>query len=94
MSFDVRKLLNIPKFTFNYNNKKILNQWKKLISAKPKPRKVIPKSAKVNVIVLKPYKDIQLNKFLKVNDCLEMPRDRAEHLATFKPAPLVKILEE
>jgi glycosyltransferase involved in cell wall biosynthesis len=93
MRFDVRKLLNIPKFTFNYNNKKILNQWKKLINAKPKPKKVVPKSATVHVVVLRNYKDMQLNKFLRINDCLEMPRDRAEHLANIKPSGLVKILE-
>lgn len=93
MRFDVRKLLNIPKFTFNYNNKKIFNQWKKLINAKPKPKKVVPKSATVHVVVLRNYKDMQLNKFLRINDCLEMPRDRAEHLANIKPSGLVKILE-
>ncbi len=31
MDFDVRKLLDIPKFTFEYDNEKRINQWKEIL---------------------------------------------------------------
>lgn len=31
MNFDVKELLNIPKFGFLYNNKQILDQWKEVL---------------------------------------------------------------
>lgn len=31
MEFDVRKLLDIPKFTFNYDNERRINQWREIL---------------------------------------------------------------
>lgn len=93
MNFDVRTLLEIPKFKFDYDNKAIQGQWTKLFNSKPKPRIEPVKSPSVHVVVQRTYHDIVLNQLLKKNDCLEMPRERAEYLANIKPRPLVSILE-
>jgi hypothetical protein len=35
MKFDVRKILEIPKFEYEYDNDAIIEQWRKLIAKKP-----------------------------------------------------------
>lgn len=95
MKFDVTKLLTVPEFKFKYSNDKIKAQWNKLLKAKPKPKKekVYNPDEFVNVVVLKNYRDMELNLFLRQNESLQMKRQRAEFLAARKPSPLVKILE-
>jgi glycosyltransferase involved in cell wall biosynthesis len=95
MKFDVTKLLTVPEFKFKYSNDKIKAQWNKLLKAKPKPKKekVYNPDEFVNVVVLKNYRDMELNLFLRQNESLQMKRQRAEYLAARKPSPLVKILE-
>lgn len=95
MKFDVTKLLTVPEFKFKYSNDKIKAQWDKLLKAKPKPKKekIYNPDEFVNVVVLKNYRDMELNLFLRQNESLQMKRQRAEFLAARKPSPLVKILE-
>lgn len=77
MSFDVFKLLNVPKFRYTYNNDWIKEQWKSLLSFKPKKKR---RQQALTVRVLMPYKDIELDKYLKRGELLEMTEERARYL--------------
>lgn len=95
LNFDVEKLLTVPEFSYTYNNDKIKAKWTKLLKAKPR-RKAKTKSPHdlVMVRVAMSYQDLHLNRYLNRNQCVQMPRERAEYLANYKPSPLVTILEE
>ena len=94
LDFDVEKLLKVPEFTYTYDNDKIKAKWTKLLNSKPKAKKkTIKYTDLVMVKVIMGYHDLQLNMFLNRNQCIQMPRARAEELANYKPSALVKILE-
>ena len=76
MDFDVRKLLNIPKFKYKYDNKAIVDQWKKILSAKPKAK---PKSVRVRCIVHK-YQDMELGRDVFRHEEWVTTYDRAMYL--------------
>lgn len=95
LNFDVNKLLKVPEFSYTYDNDKIKAKWTKLLKSKPRKKPTAAKATDlVMVRVIMGYRDIQLDKFLNRNQCVQMPRARAEELANWKPSPLVKILEE
>lgn len=77
MNFDVNKLLNVPKFTYSYDNEHIRSQWHAILSEPAKPRPQLPM---VRVRVTQPYFDIQLSENLRRGEVLEMHTDRAEYL--------------
>lgn len=66
MEFDVKKILNVPRFDFHYDNQKIINQWKELLS-RPGNKRVTASSftertfekqdEMVKVMVLKAFRD-------------------------------------
>ena len=76
MRFDVNRLLNIPKFEYEYDNNKIIDQWKKLLKRKPKRASGIM----VKVRVEQPYKDLLLNRCLTRGYETYMPSNRANEL--------------
>ena len=80
MNFDVRKLLNVPKFHFYYDNESIIEKWRDLLG---KGKKINPKVEDCVVIkVIRPYRDIELNEELPKGLELVMRRSRAEHVAS------------
>jgi hypothetical protein len=93
LDFDVKTLLEVPKFEYSYDNTEAINKWMEIFKAEPveKPKKELPDV--VNVVVVKGYYDIQLQATLKTNQQLAMRRERALQLANRKPRPLVRILE-
>lgn len=76
MNFNVEKLLNVPKFEYEWDNARIKAQWDKIFSEKPKynPNKL------VNIRVIKEYRDIELDKVLKSGTRLQMRGRRAKYL--------------
>ena len=76
MEFDVHKLLNVPEFEYQYDNKPIVDQWKKLIDAKPKPK---PKEVKVRCVVYS-YNDLELQREVKRNEEWITSYNRAMYL--------------
>lgn len=89
MKFDVKKLLNVPKFEFKYDNQKILKQWMSLLTKKkPKRKQPIktkavstpPPSNMVKIKISRRYKDLVLNKTMQPGDELIVPKSRAEFL--------------
>ena len=77
MDFDVRILLDIPKFEYKYDNKKIIKQWQQILG-KPKdyPKYEPPKLVEVQVI--QDYTDMLLDKDLVKGTKLVMEEQRAQ----------------
>lgn len=89
MNFDVRKLLNVPRFDYSYDNQKIRRDWMRLLARqKPKRQKRIKTeetsaTASKNMVkikVLKRYKDMVLNKTMYPGDELIVTPSRAAFL--------------
>ena len=86
LDFDLRKLWNVPKFEYFYNNVEIYNQWEKLIKTKtPERRK---ETVRVKVVVR--YKDLALNEWLVPGTIERFTKERAEYL---QDKGYVKIME-
>ena len=78
-TFDTTALLDIPSFKYTYNNSTQITKWKKLLgNTKPKGDYIPEKM--VNVIVLKQYRDMELDRVVKEGEELEMPEDRAKEI--------------
>lgn len=90
MNFDVRKLLDVPVFEYEYDNTKIVSQWKRILG-KPHPTHSYDVGDLVQIEVTMDYRDTQFNKVFKRGMVLTMPRDRAEVIMT---AGFCKILEK
>ena len=81
MDFDVKKLLNVPQFEYEYDNEPIINQWRELLgNTKPKGDYVIYKQKIRPVRVISDYRDIELNMDLHSGDVLEMREERIYYL--------------
>lgn len=77
--FDVKKILEVPKFEYKHNNAAIIKQWRKLLGdSKPlhdyKPKK------EVMVEVKKRYQDLQLDRILEKGERVKMKYLRALEL--------------
>jgi len=80
MDFDVKRLLQVPSFTYEYDVDKIIGQWRKLLG-KTKPKHTYKPDDMVPVTVICRYTDIELGRTLEVGERLSMHPDRAQHLA-------------
>lgn len=80
MDFDVEKLLDVPKFEYNYDNDTIVCQWRELIGdLTPTPGFY---DGEVTVRVKIPqYTDMQLHKDMHKGDEFTVSRARADELA-------------
>ena len=85
MDFDIKKILQVPKFEYEYSNDMIVAQWKKLFKQEPPEKKLV----KVRV-TFKKYYDVILKKEFYAGDIVEMLPDRARYLQDEKK--LVEIL--
>lgn len=78
MDFDVKKLLTVPKFTYNYDNKPIIKQWREILgNTKPK-HDYKPDETHRWVEVTTTYKDLFFNKSFEAGDIVRMPKARAD----------------
>ena len=81
MDFDVKKLLNVPQFEFEYDNEPIIKQWRELLgNTKPKGDYVVYKQSVRPVRVISPYRDLELNRELRQGELVEMRQDRIDYL--------------
>lgn len=71
LDFDVRKLLDVPRFDYEYHNDIILKAWRKLIG---KPKKVVQLK---KVEVIEEYHDIELHRLMPVGTIAYMTEERA-----------------
>ena len=74
MNFDVSKLLNIPQFTYEYDNTQIKRQWEKIFKQKQKKR------SKWEVQVIQKYHDVLFDKTMEVGEIVSMPVERAKKI--------------
>ena len=79
MDFDVNKLLNIPKFEFEYDNEPIIKQWRDLLGNK-KPKHDYDPDAAVKVRITREYDDIQMKQRISAGTILAVDSARAEVL--------------
>lgn len=86
MDFDVTKLLNVPQFTYTYHNETIKEKWVELLMCDHKEKQKRQQELIVRVLV--PYKDLELDKYLKRGETLSMREERARYLESKK---LVKV---
>ena len=90
---DLSFLRNVPKFDFEYDNKSIIAQWRKLIDSKSVKKVELPKKprgTRCAVKVLQTYRDVVLNTVLMQGAVVEMDSDRALDLANMR---FVELLE-
>lgn len=74
MDFDVKRLLNVPKFTFSYDNEVIKKQWSKIIDG-PKPKR---KGIRIKVIQM--YKDMVLDRTVYPGEVVRVSKERAKKI--------------
>lgn len=80
MEFDVKMLTKVPKFSYKYDNDKVISQWRELIGdLKPTPG-FYEGEVKVRVIVDE-LTDIVLNRNFLKGEEYTTTRARADHLA-------------
>lgn len=75
--YDTTKFLKIPEFEYKFDNKKIINQWRKLLGNTKPTRKYNPKE-KQRVLITKQYHDVVLDRTLAAGETVEMAPNRAE----------------
>lgn len=77
--FDVKKILDIPKFEYKHDNAGIIKQWRELLgNTKPKGGYKPKKEAEVEVI--REYRDMQRGELMKLNSRFTAPYGRALEL--------------
>ena len=77
--FDVKKILNIPKFEYKHDNAGIIKQWRELLgNTKPKGGYKPKKEAEVEVI--REYRDMQRGEMMKLNSRFTASYGRALEL--------------
>lgn len=79
MSFDVEKLLNVPKFKDEHSNKEIIKSWRDLIGRTKRTRDNSPDKP-VTIRALKEYTDVQLNRLIAPNTTYEVTFERANQI--------------
>ena len=82
-NMDISFLKNVPQFEYEYNNKPMIEQWRKLIGSKPTPKAEMPKPSRSTlspVKVIRTYRDVALDKVLMQGTVTEMDKQRANDL--------------
>ena len=80
MNFDVKKLLDIPKFDYEYDNQSVIDKWRGLLgNTTPKQKYVLDEKVLVEILVM--YKDIDLNRMVFPKQRIYMSKARADYLA-------------
>lgn len=95
MNFNVRKLLSVPEFEYSYDNKKVLNEWKKLFDQPSKGKRtgiasVLPDMTLVKVV--KQFKDIHTGKVIPVGETM-LPKKRVEEILDTQKLKNIKLIE-
>ena len=103
MDFDVKKLLNVPKFTYTNDNKNAKAQWKKLLSMKGTPGsgtlektvnvKSNPKKEDlVTVKVLRKFRDKNSGRLISEGERM-LPRSRVNEILKTQKEKKMKLIE-
>lgn len=79
MNFDVKKLLNVPKFEFKYDNEAIIRQWRDILG-KTKPKQKYDPNNRVKIECTQNYKDIELGREIKKGEQITVSEQRASQI--------------
>ena len=89
MIFDVHCLLNVPQFTYDYDNAKIVSQWKQILKPGKRPKQ--PKQNNlVTVRVCSQYYDIALKRDMVQGEIVNMTPDRVRDI--LKVGRLIEVM--
>ena len=78
MNFDVKRLLDIPKFKDRHSNSEIIEQWRQILG-EPKPVTYNPRQT-VHIRALREYTDTQLHTFITPGTIYEVSLLRANKI--------------
>ena len=84
MEFDVRKLLKVPEFTYEYDNKAIAKEWIKILG-NTKPRKDYRPDRMVLIEVLQDYTDVMQNRVMATGTVYQVTEARARQIQSSLP---------
>ena len=77
MDFDVTKLLNVPKFDYEWDNTPLIEEWTTILDKKPKPKK---KSKEVEIKATRDYYDTELKQSVRMGQTVSVRPERAEKI--------------
>lgn len=77
MKFDVKKLLDVPKFEYEYDNKKIIKQWREILGNKKPKQDYVPETS-VTVVCTSQYYDKALCRTIRAGEVINMSEERAQ----------------
>ena len=83
MEFDVRKLLEIPRFKYKLDNGPLLDKWTEILG-KPKPFKQYDPNMMMKVRVIRRYFDLILQRTVECKEVLEVSCMRASKLMSME----------
>lgn len=101
MDFDVKKILTIPKFNFKYDNQKIIDQWKELLSRPGNKRTTASQFTErvlqsgdelVKIKVLKTFRDKYTN-ILIAPGITMMERKRVDEILKTQKKKKIRLVE-
>lgn len=76
MSFDVKKLLDVPVFQFKSDNDAIIKQWREILG-KTKPQKTYKPQKLTSIVCTHKYFDTEINRNVRVGEHLKVSEQRA-----------------
>ena len=77
MNFDVKKLLNIPKFDYEWDNEPLIAEWEKILDKPPKRKK---KKGEVELKVTRDYYDTDLQRGVRSGERIMVRPERADKI--------------
>ena len=84
MNFDVKKLLDVPEFEFEYDNKSIASQWRKIIGAKTRKKTIVQpiyvRKDNLYIECTKKYYDTELERYVRPGEWLDVSTERANKI--------------
>ena len=92
MNFDVEKILNVPKFNFKYDNKSIVNQWKKMLGAPAPKRREISEETYLTVNIVREFKDKYTGNLYR-KGLATLPESRVREILAVQKSKRVKLIE-
>ena len=79
MSFDVKKLLDVPEFEFKYDNYAIIKQWRDILG-NTKPKKKYKPEKQVMIVCTHKYHDSNLARIVRIGEYLKVTEQRAAQI--------------
>ena len=78
MDFDVKKLLNVPVFEYEWDNKPLIEKWDKVLTKKPKKKKV--SVGEIELKIVRDYYDMDLKRNVRAGEKICVPKLRADRI--------------